>query len=89
VGYVTRASARRWPALKEGQIVVRIDPRYFRPAEVETLLGDPSKARKRLGWKPKVEFKELVAEMMGEDIRLAEREQLARSHGHKIHDRHE
>jgi GDPmannose 4,6-dehydratase len=89
VGCITRTSATRWPALKEGQVIVRIDPRYFRPAEVDTLLGDASKARKQLGWKPKIQFKELVSEMMREDIRLAEREQLARSHGHKIHDRHE
>jgi GDPmannose 4,6-dehydratase len=89
VGYVTRASSKRWPALKESQTIVRIDPRYFRPAEVDTLLGDPSKAHKQLGWKPRIQFNELVAEMMREDIRLAEREQLARSHGHKIHDRHE
>jgi GDPmannose 4,6-dehydratase len=89
VGFVKRASTKRWPALKEGQVIVRIDARYFRPAEVETLLGDPTKARKQLGWKPKIKFNELVAEMMREDIRLAEREQLARSHGHKVHDRHE
>jgi GDPmannose 4,6-dehydratase len=89
VGFIKRASTKRWPALKEGQVIVRIDARYFRPAEVETLLGDPTKARKQLGWKPKIKFTELVAEMMREDIRLAEREQLARSHGHKIHDRHE
>ena len=89
VGIIKRTSAKRWPALKEGQVLVRIDQRYFRPAEVDTLLGDATKARKQLGWKPKISFKELVAEMMKEDIRLAEREQLARSHGHKIHDRHE
>jgi len=89
VGYVTRTSATRWPALKKGQVIVRVDPRYFRPAEVDTLLGDASKAHRQLGWQPKIKFKELVAEMMREDIRLAEREQLARSHGHKIHDRHE
>ncbi|HZO01519.1 MAG TPA: GDP-mannose 4,6-dehydratase [Burkholderiales bacterium] len=89
VGCIKRASAKRWPALKEGQVIVRIDSRYFRPAEVDTLLGNASKAHRQLGWKPKVSFKELVAEMMREDIRLAEREQLARSHGHKIHDRHE
>jgi GDPmannose 4,6-dehydratase len=89
VGYITRTSTRRWPALKEGQIIVRIDPRYFRAAEVDTLLGDASKARKQLGWKPRIRFKELIAEMMREDIRLAEREQLARSHGHKVHERHE
>jgi GDPmannose 4,6-dehydratase len=88
VGYVRRAPGRR-PGLKEGKVIVRIDPRYFRPAEVETLLGDARKARRRLGWQPKTSFKELVAEMMREDIRLADREQLARSHGHKIHDRHE
>ena len=89
IAYVKRASAKRWPALKEGQVIVRIDPRYFRPTEVDTLLGNASRARKKLGWKPKTSFKELVAEMMKEDIRLAEREQLARSHGHKVHDRHE
>jgi GDPmannose 4,6-dehydratase len=88
VGYVRRAS-RRWPALKEGRVLVRIDPRYFRPAEVETLLGDPRKARRQLGWKPKTSFKSLVSEMMREDLRLAEREELARRHGHKVLDRHE
>jgi GDPmannose 4,6-dehydratase len=89
VGYIQRTSAKRWPALKEGQVIVRIDPRYFRPAEVDALLGDATKARRELGWKPRTSFKELVGEMMREDIRLAEREQLARSHGHKVHDRHE
>jgi GDPmannose 4,6-dehydratase len=89
LGYVKRTNARRWPALKAGQAIVRIDPRYFRPAEVDTLLGDASRARKRLGWKPKVSFKALVAEMVREDVRLAEREQLARSHGHEVPDRHE
>ncbi len=87
-GYVT-GSAARWPALKEGQTIVRIDPRYFRPAEVDTLLGDARKAYEKLGWKPKIGFGELVAEMVREDLRLAERDQLARRHGHKIHDRHE
>ena len=88
VGVVAKAS-RRWPALKEGQTIVRIDPRYFRPSEVDTLLGDPTKARTKLGWKPKVSFAQLVAEMMREDVRLAQRDELARTHGHKVHDRHE
>jgi GDPmannose 4,6-dehydratase len=66
-----------------------VDPRYFRPAEVDTLLGDATKARRKLRWKPRVTFYELVAEMMREDLRLAERDQLARSHGHKVHDRQE
>jgi GDPmannose 4,6-dehydratase len=68
---------------------VRIDERYFRPTEVETLLGDPTKAKTQLGWQPRVSFKELVAEMMREDLILAERDELARSHGHKVHERHE
>jgi GDPmannose 4,6-dehydratase len=88
-GYVSRASSRRWPALKEDQVIVRVDPRYFRPTEVETLLGDARKARRKLGWKPQVNFRDLVGEMMREDLRLAERDQIARSHGHKIHDRAE
>ena len=88
-GFVARESAKRWPALQAGKIIVRIDPRYFRRAEVDTLLGDASKARRRLGWKPRTPFKDLVSEMMREDLRLAERDQLARSHGHKIHERQE
>jgi GDPmannose 4,6-dehydratase len=80
---------KRWPALKKRQTGVRIDPRYLRPAEVDTLLGDATKARTQLGWKPRVSFGELVAEMMREDLRLAEREDLARRHGHRVHDRHE
>ena len=88
VGVVARA-ARRWPALKQGQTVVRMDPRYLRPAEVDTLLGDATRARTRLGWTPRVNFGELVAEMMDSDLRLAEREDLARRHGHRVHERHE
>jgi len=57
-----------------GQVIVRVDSRYFRPAEVETLLGDPTKAREKLGWTPKTSFADLVAEMMREDYRLAERD---------------
>jgi GDPmannose 4,6-dehydratase len=87
-GVVSRAP-RHLPALKPGQTVVRIDPRYFRPAEVDTLLGDASKAKAKLGWQPKIGFGELVAEMMREDLALAQRDELARSHGHKVHDRHE
>jgi GDPmannose 4,6-dehydratase len=68
---------------------VRIDPRYFRPSEVDTLLGDPSKAKAKLGWTPKTSFGALVAEMMREDLSLASRDDLARQHGHRVHDRHE
>ena len=76
-------------ALRPGQTVVRVDPRYFRPAEVEELLGDPTKARKKLGWKPKVAFKELVAEMMREDLKSAERDALVKRHGYSAYDYHE
>ncbi|MFJ3367849.1 GDP-mannose 4,6-dehydratase [Pseudomonas sp. NPDC086251] len=63
--------------------IVAVDPRYFRPAEVETLLGDPSKAKAKLGWVPATSFAELVEEMMREDMREAERDQLVQAHGYK------
>jgi GDPmannose 4,6-dehydratase len=62
------------PNLKVGQTIVRVDPKYFRPAEVETLLGDASKARQKIGWQPKVTFHELVQEMAEADLELAKRE---------------
>jgi GDPmannose 4,6-dehydratase len=83
VGKIGRLPSGKWPALKSGQILVRIDPRYYRPAEVETLLGDASKARAKMGWTPEISFQELVAEMMREDISWAERDDLARRHGHQ------
>src|SRR3954469_3406658 len=88
VGVLARGS-RRWPAAKAGQTVVRMDPRYLRPSEVDSLLGDATKAREQLGWKPTIGFRELVAEMMAHDLRLAEREDLARRHGHAVHERRE
>jgi len=63
--------------------VVAVDPRYFRPAEVETLLGDPSKAKQKLGWVPTTSFKELVAEMVREDLKSAERDELIKNNGYK------
>lgn len=72
-----------------GKCVVQVDPRYFRPAEVDTLLGDASKARELLGWTPKTSFKELVAEMVREDLMAAERDELVKNHGFKTIDRHE
>jgi len=76
-------------ALKRGQRIVAIDPRYYRPSEVDTLLGDPTKAREKLGWSPKVGFEALVAEMMREDLKIAERDSLIRSAGFKAFDHHE
>jgi len=83
VGKIAGVPKGRFEGLKPGQPIVRIDPRYFRPAEVETLLGDPSKAKAKLGWKAEVPFAQLVAEMMREDLRWAQRDDLARRHGHK------
>jgi len=75
--------------LKPGQIIVRVDPRYYRPAEVETLLGDARKARRLLGWKPKVSFPRLVKEMVRADLRGAERDALMRRHGHRTAESHD
>jgi GDPmannose 4,6-dehydratase len=72
-----------------GKCIVRVDERYFRPTEVETLLGDASKARDKLGWEPKITFQELVSEMMREDFALAKRDQLVRENGYKVLDYHE
>jgi GDPmannose 4,6-dehydratase len=71
-----------------GKCVVAVDPRYFRPTEVETLLGDATKARTRLGWTPKISFKELVAEMMREDLKAAERDELVKRNGFAAPNRH-
>lgn len=72
-----------------GRIIVEVDKRYFRPTDVDTLLGDPTKARQRLGWTPKVTFKELVSEMVTEDLREAERDQLCKREGYKVMRYHE
>jgi GDPmannose 4,6-dehydratase len=72
-----------------GKVVVKIDPRYFRPAEVETLLGDPTKAREKLGWTPRTNFEDLVREMIQEDLRIAERDALVRDAGYPVYDHHE
>ncbi len=69
--------------------IVQVDPRYFRPTEVETLLGDPAKAKAKLGWTPKITFDELVAEMVREDLKAAERDELIKHHGYKAMDYHE
>ena len=72
-----------------GKCIVAVDPRYFRPTEVETLLGDPNKAKEKLGWTPKISFAELVAEMVREDLKAAERDELVKKHGYKAMDYHE
>ena len=69
--------------------IVSVDADYFRPTEVETLLGDPSKAKEKLGWEPKIIFDELVAEMVREDMKFAERDELVKEHGFKVMRYHE
>ena len=73
----------------DGNCIVLVDPRYFRPTEVETLLGDPSNAKKKLGWEPRITFKELVQEMVREDLMAAERDELVKRHGYYANDFHE
>jgi GDPmannose 4,6-dehydratase len=72
-----------------GEVLVEVDPRYFRPTEVETLLGDPTKAYEKLGWKPNVGFRELVSEMVAEDLKEAERDLFCRNQGFKTFSYHE
>ena len=72
-----------------GKLIVAVDPRYFRPTEVETLLGDPSKAKSKLGWEPKITLEEMVHEMMANDIMHAERDSLVKEHGFRAFDYHE
>ncbi|MGH1579298.1 GDP-mannose 4,6-dehydratase [Planktotalea sp.] len=69
------------PKIKTGDVILRIDPRYFRPAEVETLLGDPSKAKQVLGWEPEITAQEMCAEMVHEDLKAARRHALLKEHG--------
>lgn len=74
---------------QNGNCIVRVDPKYFRPTEVETLLGDATKAHEKLGWAPKISFEELVSEMMREDLKSAERDDLVRRSGYQVPARHE
>ena len=81
IATVVSVTGDKAPALKQGDVVVRIDPRYFRPAEVETLLGDPTRARERLGWEPEITAREMCAEMVREDLKAARRHALLKAHG--------
>ncbi len=74
---------------KNGNVIVSVDPRYYRPTEVETLLGDASKAKRELGWSPRISFRELVKEMVEEDRKAAERDSLIRKHGYSVFNFHE
>jgi len=74
---------------RSGKTIVRVDPRYFRPTEVETLLGDPTKARTRLGWTPKFSFDQLVDDMVKSDLQIAQRDAFLRDRGFNVHQNHE
>lgn len=82
IGIVDSISGDNAPALRQGDVIFRIDPRYFRPAEVETLLGDPSKAKANLGWVPQITAQEMCAEMVANDLRNARRERVLKDHGY-------
>ena len=84
IAVVTAVEGAKAPAVKPGDVIMRIDPRYFRPAEVETLLGDPTKAREKLGWVPEITAQEMCAEMVAEDLRAARRHALLRAHGMEL-----
>ena len=83
-GVVVAIDGDKAPALKVGDVVVRVDPRYFRPAEVETLLGDPSKAKQLLGWVPEITVQEMCAEMVAEDLKTAQRHAFLKANGHDV-----
>ncbi len=84
VAVVTAINGDNAPALKLGDTIVKVDPRYYRPAEVESLLGDPAKAKKDLGWTPKITVEEMCQEMVAEDLKVAKRSALLKEHGYAI-----
>ncbi len=83
-GLVASVQGEKAPGVAIGQVIVAIDPQYFRPTEVETLLGDPGKARRRLGWEPQTSFEAMVREMVAHDLDTARRHTLLKSHGYNV-----
>jgi GDPmannose 4,6-dehydratase len=84
VAIVEKIVGDKTPGLREGQTIVRIDPRYFRPTEVETLLGDPSKAKAKLGWIPEITVQEMCREMVASDLQEARRHVLLKANGYAV-----
>lgn len=84
VAIVESVEGDKAPAVRIGDVVMRIDARYFRPAEVETLLGDPTKAKEKLGWVPEITVQEMCAEMVAEDLKIAKRHSLLKEHGYEL-----
>lgn len=83
VAVVASNTGDKAPALNQGDVILRIDPRYYRPAEVETLLGDPAKAKEKLGWYPEITAREMCREMVEHDLEIAKKGRLLRDHGYK------
>lgn len=84
VGIIETIEGDNAPALKVGDVIVKVDARYFRPAEVETLLGDPSRAKEKLGWTPEITVQQMCAEMVAEDLKVAKRHALLKEHGYDV-----
>jgi GDPmannose 4,6-dehydratase len=84
IGIVSSIEGDLSPAVSVGDVILRINPRYFRPAEVETLLGDPSKAKELLGWVPEISVEKMCAEMVKHDLNLARQKSLLKSHGYDV-----
>ncbi|MXO67082.1 GDP-mannose 4,6-dehydratase [Altericroceibacterium endophyticum] len=89
VAIVDAVSGDLAPAVSEGDVIMKIDPRYFRPAEVETLLGDPTRAKEKLGWVPEISVQEMCEEMVSEDLKVARRHALLKEHGYSMPVSHE
>ena len=89
VAIVHKIKGDKCKSLQVGQIIVRIDPRYFRPTEVDTLLGDPSKAKVKLGWTPEITVQQMCAEMVADDLQVARRHSLLKTNGYKVIVSHE
>lgn len=84
IGVVDAISGDNAPALKVGDVIVKVDPRYFRPAEVETLLGDPTKAKDKLGWEPEISARTMCTEMVASDLKIAQRNALLKENGYRV-----
>ena len=84
IATVVSVDSAKAPSVYVGDVIVKVDPRYFRPAEVETLLGDPTKAKEKLGWVPEITVEEMCAEMVAHDVNQAKRHALLKSHGHDV-----
>ncbi|MBT8037223.1 MAG: GDP-mannose 4,6-dehydratase [Verrucomicrobiae bacterium] len=84
IATVTAVDAAKAPHVSVGDLIIKVDPRYFRPAEVETLLGDPSKAKEKLGWVPEITVEEMCAEMVANDLDIAKRHALLKDHGYDV-----